>query len=48
MGRLRVCQFALGGGADAGAVLLGALVGENLLDALVVSLGENGSHIGSS
>ena len=46
MGRLRVCQFAFGGCADAGAVLMGALVGEDLLDALVVTLGENGLHLG--
>ena len=48
MGRLRVCQFAFGDGADIGAVLVGALVGENLLDALVITLGQNGPDLGSS
>ena len=40
--RSGVGELALGGVEDAGAVLVGALVGADLLDALVVALGEHG------
>ena len=48
VGRLRVCHFAFSGLTDAGAVLVGALVGQDLLDTLVVPFGENSLHLGGS
>ena len=40
------CELALGGLEDAGAVLVGALVGADLLGAVVVALGEDGLDLG--
>src|SRR4051795_10782725 len=43
---LGVGELALGGLEDAGAVLVAALVGADLLGALVVALGQDGLHLG--